>query len=145
MSFNKKIVDDAIYDALASNSTLVSMLSDGVNSIYHQRAPRNSGSEYPLLVYYMWDDLMPQYTLGSGRSHITGSYRITCFTKNDPENAADIAEQIDVTLTNNTVFNPTPYSQFNVRCKRMISRVLIHDDTVLYHESGGIYLVGVSL
>lgn len=149
MSFNKKIVDDAIYDAL-NHASITALLVDGADSIYHQRAPRNvtgsvSTELYPMLVYYQWDDFMPQYVLDGGRSHITGSYRITCFTKNDPQAAADIAEQIDLRLTNTTNFAPSPYTNYNVRCKRMISRVIEHDDTVLYHESGGIYLVGVSL
>ena len=141
--FDYKSLQDAIYDAL-DDTSLTSLLADGSDGIYHKKVPRGVDVLYPLVLFYTWDEPIYRYSLSQTRTHVEGSFRITGWTEDDSEAAEEIASAIDNLLTN-VDFSVTGMGLYVCRCKRTISRVLEHDDTQYYHESGGIYEIGVSV
>ncbi len=142
--FDQDQIVDALYAALAADASLTALLGNGSASIWHKNAPRSSSQDRPLIVYYIWDELIHGYTLGKGRSDVTGSYRVTAWVENDPRLASSLAKKIDNALTNQPLTLST-YGLLVCRCKRTISRVQEHDDTLDYHEAGGIYEIGVTV
>ena len=50
-------LEDAVYGALTSDTTLIAMLADGADSVFHMQAPADLKSRYPALVYSTISDV----------------------------------------------------------------------------------------
>ena len=50
-------IEDAVYGALTSDTTLTAMLADGADSVFHMQAPADLKSRYPALVYSTISDV----------------------------------------------------------------------------------------
>lgn len=50
-------LEDAVYAALTSDTTLTAMLADGADSVFHMQAPADLKSRYPALVYSTISDV----------------------------------------------------------------------------------------
>ena len=98
-SWDQNAIDDFIFDMLniAGVTGLVS------SRIYNHRVPSGTPPQYPLVRYQVWSRFRPQYTLGNGRSHYKGSYRIVGIAEDDPRGAKAIQKQIEAAMIANPV------------------------------------------
>ena len=134
-AWDQNTMNDAVYDALVAG---------GITApIYNKVVPRGEAVTYPVVIYRVWDEPRHEYTLGDGRSSTKLSYRVTVWSKDDGRAAITLAKTVETALTQAALDAAYSGTVLVCRARNIISRVQEYDDTILYHEEGGIYEIEV--
>ena len=90
-SFDGNFVADAIYDLL-NVPGVTSLVPE--ERIISESLPKDKTPIYPSIQYIVYADFKPSRTLARGVASYKGSYKVVCWTQDDPRAARELAKAL---------------------------------------------------